>query len=71
MGLLEKTLNVLGSRMVFFCEVEGVDGSFKILRIKLALCLSNETRERVGVQGKSFGTVGNCFLLVDLGRVLV
>ena len=66
MGLLEEGLYILGSRMVFFCEVEGANGGFKIFRIKLALCLSNETGKRVGVQGESFGTIGSRFLLVDL-----
>lgn len=71
MGLLEKTLYVLGSRMVFFCELEGADGGFKVFGVKLALCLSNETGERVRIQGESFGTVGSCFLLIDLRNVLV
>lgn len=66
MGLLEERLNVLGRRMVFFREVEGPNGGFKVFSIKLALCLSNEPGERVGIQGESFGTVGSRFLFVDL-----
>lgn len=49
MGLLEKTLYVLSSRMVFFCELEGANGGFKVFRVKLALCSSNETGKRVSV----------------------
>ena len=70
-SLLEEGLYVLGSRMVLFCEVEGADGCFKIFGIKLAVCLSDETGERVGIQGESFITVGSCLLLIDLERELV
>ncbi len=70
MGLLKEGLYIFGTRMMFFCEVEGVDSSFEVFGINLALCLSGETRERVGIQGESFGTVGSRFLLVDLGIVL-
>lgn len=70
MGLLKERLYILGTRMVFFCVVEGADGCFEVFSIKLALCLSDETRERVGIQGESFGTVGSRFLLVDLGLAL-
>ena len=66
MGLLEQRLYVLGSRMVFFCEVEGANSGFKVFGIKLVLCLGNESGERVDVQGESFGTVWSRFLLVDL-----
>lgn len=69
MGILEERLYILGSRMVFFCEVEGIDGTFEVFGIKLALCLSDETGERVGFQGEGFSTVGGRFLLVDLGRL--
>ena len=70
-GLLKERLYILGSRMLFFCMVEGVNGGFEVFDIKLTLCLSDEPRERMGVQGESFGAVGSRFLLVDLGRVLV
>lgn len=49
MGILEERLNVLGGRMMFFREVEGPNGGFKVFGIKLALCLGNESGERVGV----------------------
>lgn len=49
MGFLEKTLYILGSRVVFLGEVEGADGGFEILSIKLALRFSNEAGERVGI----------------------
>ena len=47
--LLEERLYILGSGMVFLCEVEGADGGFKIFRIKLGLSLSDQTGERVSV----------------------
>lgn len=49
MGFLEERLNVLRSRMVFFREVEGPNGGVKVFGIKLALCLSNDSGERVGI----------------------
>lgn len=70
-SFLEERLYVLSTRMVFFCEVEGADGGFEVFGIQLALCLSDETGERVGVQGESFGTVGSCLFLVDLVSMLV
>ena len=70
-SLLEEGLYVLGSRMVLFCEIEGADGCFEIFGIELAVCLSYKTGERVGIEGESFVTVGCCFLLVDLERMLV
>ena len=71
MGCLKERLCILGRRMVFFREVEGANGGFKVFGIKLALCMSDETGERVGVQGESFGTVGSRFLLIDLVWVLI
>lgn len=71
MGLLEERLYILGSRMVFFRDVEGADSSFEIFGVQFPLCLSDETGKRMGVQLKRFGTVGSCFLLVDLGLILV
>ena len=71
LSLLEEGLYVLGSRMVLFCEIEGANGCFEIFGIKLAVCLSYETGEGVSIQGESFVTVGRCFLLVDLERILV
>ena len=49
MGLLEERLYVLGSGMVFLCEVEGANGGFKFFGIKLGLSLSDQTGERVSV----------------------
>ena len=52
--------------MLVFCKVEGANGGFKVFGVKLALCLSDESRKRMRVQRESFSTVGSCFLLVDL-----
>ena len=71
MGLLKERLHICGSRMVFFCEIEGANGGFEVFGIKLVVCLSQETRERVRVQCKSFGAVRSRFLLIDLVSVLV
>ena len=45
MGLLEEGLYILGSRMMFFCEVQGADGGFEVFGVKLILGLSHETGE--------------------------
>ena len=39
-GLLEERLHILGSRMVFFCKIEGANGGFEVFGVKLTLCMS-------------------------------
>ena len=71
MCLLQEGLDVLGGGVVFFGEVQGADGGFEVFSVELALRLSDETREGVGVQSERLGAVGSRFLFVDLVRVLV
>lgn len=45
MGILEERWNILGCRMMFFCEVERINGGFEVFRVNLSLGLSDQTRE--------------------------